>query len=402
MDKRLMPKENESFVEYSARLYRSKDELNLGNNMNIYDIIKEMTGTKLSESSVRCPATNFNQGYACREKEILENGNSAEIKKLEEKIEELDTARKKLQATKIEYNRNKTKDVRYELFYENIREAIETLPLPQFQEINDNKEACGEYLLAISDVHYNAEFDSDNNTYSRDEVKLRFEILLEKTKQIVKKNNITYLTVLNLADTIQGMLRISDVKLNDVPVVHAVVEISRLIAMFLNELSAYVRITYRHTVNSNHAQCRFLGTKASEMPSEDMEYIIGNYVADLVSKNDRIEVKLSLYDYDSFTLCGQNIISLHGHQVKNIKEVIKNFSVRHKRFYDLCFMGHFHGGQTISVGELNGNTEIIVCPSFVGSDPYSDSLMVGSKAMCKLFKIEEKVGITETYTIVLN
>ncbi|MDB2161272.1 hypothetical protein PMX22_15885 [Clostridium butyricum] len=401
MDKRLTKKEDESFVEYSARCYRLKENLNL-NNLQVYDIIKENTGTQLSESSVRCPATNFNQGYYCREKEFATNGNEIELKKLDEKIKELDIARKKMQATKVEYNRNNTKDARYELFYENVRDAIETLPLPKFDKIQIHNDNNGEYLLALSDIHYNADFESDNNCYSRDEVKLRFEILLEKTKQIVKKNKISHITVIGLGDSIQGMLRISDVKLNDVPVVHAVVEVSRLIATFLNELSKCVYITYRHTMNSNHSQCRYLGTKANEMPSEDMEYIIGNYISDLVSENKRIEVKLSLYDYDSFSLCGQNIITLHGHQIKNIKEVIKDFSVRHKRFYDLCFMGHFHGGQSLSVGELNGNTEIVVCPSFVGSDPYADKLMVGSKAMCKLFKIEENVGITETYTMVLN
>lgn len=401
MDKRLTKKEDESFVEYSARCYRLKESLNL-NNLQVYDIIKENTGTQLSESSVRCPATNFNQGYYCREKEFATNGNETELKKLDEKIKELDIARKKMQATKVEYNRNNTKDARYELFYENVRDAIETLPLPKFDKIQINNDNNGEYLLALSDIHYNADFESDNNCYSRDEVKLRFEILLEKTKQIVKKNKISHITVIGLGDSIQGMLRISDVKLNDVPVVHAVVEVSRLIATFLNELSKCVYITYRHTMNSNHSQCRYLGTKANEMPSEDMEYIIGNYISDLVSENKRIEVKLSLYDYDSFSLCGQNIITLHGHQIKNIKEVIKDFSVRHKRFYDLCFMGHFHGGQSLSVGELNGNTEIVVCPSFVGSDPYADKLMVGSKAMCKLFKIEKNVGITETYTMVLN
>lgn len=401
MDKRLTKKEDESFVEYSARCYRLKESLNL-NNLQVYDIIKENTGTQLSESSVRCPATNFNQGYYCREKEFATNGNETELKKLDEKIKELDIARKKMQATKVEYNRNNTKDARYELFYENVRDAIETLPLPKFDKIQINNENNGEYLLALSDIHYNADFESDNNCYSRDEVKLRFEILLEKTKQIVKKNNISHITVIGLGDSIQGMLRISDVKLNDVPVVHAVVEVSRLIATFLNELSKCVYVTYRHTMNSNHSQCRYLGTKANEMPSEDMEYIIGNYISDLVLENKRIEVKLSLYDYDSFSLCGQNIITLHGHQIKNIKEVIKDFSVRHKRFYDLCFMGHFHGGQSLSIGELNGNTEIVVCPSFVGSDPYADKLMVGSKAMCKLFKIEKNVGITETYTMVLN
>lgn len=84
MDKRLTKKEDESFVEYSARCYRLKENLNL-NNLQVYDIIKENTGTQLSESSVRCPATNFNQGYYCREKEFATNGNEIELKKLDEK-----------------------------------------------------------------------------------------------------------------------------------------------------------------------------------------------------------------------------------------------------------------------------------------------------------------------------
>ena len=201
MDKRLIKNENETFVEYSARCYRLKESLNLSNSQ-IYDIIKENTGTQLSESSVRCPATNFNQGYYCREKEFATNGNDVELKKLDEKIKELDIARKKMQATKVEYNRNNTKDARYELFYENIRDAIKTLPIPKFDKIQINNYNNSEYLLALSDIHYNADFESDNNCYSRDEVKLRFEILLEKTKQIVKKNKISHITVIGLGDSI--------------------------------------------------------------------------------------------------------------------------------------------------------------------------------------------------------
>ena len=75
----------------------------------------------------------------------------------------------------------------------------------------------------------------------------------------------------------------------------------------------------------------------------------------------------------------------------------------HRRFYDIAFIGHYHGGQTISTGEsVNGNTEIFVIPSIVGSDPYSDSLKVGAKSMAKMFKLEKGNGIVENYTFVLN
>ena len=60
------------------------------------------------------------------------------------------------------------------------------------------------------------------------------------------------------------MIRLSDIKMNDIPVVDSVVEISRLLATFLNELSKYTKIQYRHIMSSNHSQNRYLGTKASE------------------------------------------------------------------------------------------------------------------------------------------
>lgn len=324
------------------------------------------------------------------------------IKQIEEKTLELEKERKKLQATKIEYNRNIRKDSRFELFYENVRDSKDRLPLPNFNEILLNDYCDGQYLLSIADIHYGATFESENNSYSREEVKRRFEVLLYKTRQIIKKNEISTINIIELADTVQGLLRISDITLNDIPVVDSVVEVSRLISTFLNELSKDVNIIYRHTMASNHTQNRYLGTKASEMPSEDMEHIIGNYIKDLVSNNPRIEVVLSENDYSSFELCGQEILCLHGHQVKSIKNAIKDYSMLHKKFYDICLLAHFHAGQSMSVGELNGNTEVVVCSGFVGSDPYSDSLKMGSKGMCKLFKIEENLGITETYTIVLN
>ena len=73
-----------------------------------------------------------------------------------------------------------------------------------------------------------------------------------------------------------------------------------------------------------------------------------------------------------------------------------------RKFIDICFLGHFHGGKSFNVGELNGNTEVVIEPSFIGSDPYSDSLGLGSKGMCQLHKVEPWQGITETYRIILN
>jgi len=215
--------------------------------------------------------------------------------------------------------------------------------------------------------------------------------------------NITKLNVSSLGDDIQGLLRLSDIQLNKIPVVEAVVEISRIIATLLNEISKVTTITYRHCMSSNHSQWRPITGKA-DLVKEDMEVIIGNYIKDLVSDNDRIEVILSKTDYVTFKLAGQNIIQLHGHQCrKGVKNIVKDYSSLHREFYDIALVGHLHAGNQVSVGESdNGNTEVIIVPSLVGSDPYSDSLGCGSKSMAKLYKLEENCGITENYTIILN
>lgn len=402
MMEKIKIKENETREQFINRVYSNKFQNNM-TNKECAEVINDELGTNFQESYLRGIHVNYSKGYEdAFGKALSDREDNDLIRELEEKKQELVKERMKLQSTKIEYNRNLRKDSRFELFYENIRDAKDRLPMPKFEEILTCDGNNGEYILSLADIHYGAFFTSENNYYSREKVKGQFEILLFKLKTLIHKNRIEKIRVLELGDTIQGMLRLSDVRLNDIPVVDSVVEVSRVIATFLNELSKYVYIEYRHIMASNHSQNRYLGTKASEMPLEDMERIIGNYIKDLTFENPRVDVVLSDKDYDSFEVCGQNILSLHGHQVKGINNIIKDYSMLHRKFYDLCFVAHFHGGKQISVGEGNGNTEIIVCPSFIGSDPYSDKLKLGSKAMCKLFKIEEGMGITENYSIILN
>lgn len=48
------------------------------------------------------------------------------------------------------------------------------------------------------------------------------------------------------------------------------------------------------------------------------------------------------------------------------------------------------------------DTEVLVSPSFIGSDPYSDSIMKGAKASVKIYGFDDIYGHTETHKIILN
>lgn len=329
------------------------------------------------------------------------------VNELQQQKRELDKARYKLQAVNLESNRLLKQESRFELFYENVRDVISTLSPPEPIVVESNKyhSKNKEYMLTIADVHAGAKFEINGNRYSLDECEKRFEKLLQQVVEYIIENNIRKISVVELSDTIQGILRVSDVKLNETTVMVAVVTIARIIANFLNELSAYCEVNYYHTPHSNHSQMRPIGTKASELATEDLEYVISHYIKDILAHNQRVNVHLNDFQDEIWVnIFDYNIIALHGHTVKNIKTALKDLSAKHNKLIDYVVMGHFHNGQSVAGNERDGyDTEVLVCPSFQGTDPYAfNKLGYSSKAACKMFIFDEQHGCTGTEKFILN
>lgn len=324
------------------------------------------------------------------------------IEALEEKCRELEKQRQKLYATKTEYTRQVRQQSRFELFYENVANELSVLEVPEFiglEYSNNNKE----YILTIADIHAGAEFITETNEYSFDEISKRFNKLFNDTVEFINKHQLNYIKVLCLGDDIQGILRLSDLQLNESSVVKATVFVAKTIANFLNKLSEYCYIDYYHSPTSNHSQIRPLGTKASEIASEDVEYIICNYIKDVLENNKRISVNTNFgYEYIEIPIFNFNTIAMHGHTVKNIENALKDLTYHKKTFYTTVFLAHYHAAKMGTVGEMSDtDCEVIVCPSFIGSCPYSDKLMKGARPSCSIYGYDEKYGHTETYKIFL-
>jgi dTDP-4-dehydrorhamnose reductase len=171
----------------------------------------------------------------------------------------------------------------------------------------------------------------------------------------------------------------------------------------VNELSRYVEVAYIQPSTSNHAELRIFDTKAGNT-DENLEYIIINYITDLVRNNERITVISDLkHNFVRFNLCGYEFIAMHGHGIKSINSVLDKLSLQHRVFFDYVMLGHFHSSQVITASEgVTNNRQVMVLPSIVGSDPYSQSLMLGSKGEAKMLCFEEGKGNTITYNLILN
>lgn len=386
----------EDLHTYALRLYDNKIEYGL-NSESIAELLNKETNLKKTESAWRKFYAAMRKGI---EYAITHNSNDSDI---EDKIRELESERIKLQTEKSEYRNMLRKDSRQELFYENVAKVINKLPVPIMEY---NLESCSNkkaYVLTLADIHCGAEFEIEKNHYSFEECTRRFHKLEAEMVDYIHANKISDLKVLNLGDNVQGILRMSDLKLNQTSVVEATVIVAKLIAEFLNNLSVYCNIEYYSTPTSNHSQTRNLGSDRNGLKDEDVEFIIANYIKDVLADNKRIRCYNNFgSDFIEFTILNQNAIALHGHTVK-IDSALKDITFHNRRFYDYLFVAHLHAGkESIDGATANRDVETLLAPSFIGTCPYADGLMKASQPSCKVFVFDEVNGHTDTHKIILK
>lgn len=403
-DKDFKRGDNESEEDYQIRICSLKDSKHLTWE-DIADILNAELGYDYTESRYRRQYATYLRGYQRREQEIESEveGIDLEFSKEEEEWRK----RYGVSGGKTMYYRMLRQDGRFERFYHLIGENIKRLDPPDLlhltipDTIKQNKK---EWVMTLADLHIGACFESVNNSYSIKIAQERFERLLNETAAFCEVHNINKLNIISLGDVVQGILRISDLKLNEMAVVDAFVIAMRLIADFLNKLSAVVRIDFYQVCYSNHDQTRPLGTKASELGGEDLGKILYAYLTDTLEKNKRIKIIADpKIDYLEFNIFGFSCIALHGHQIKTATTLYKDLASRHHKFYDYIFVGHTHSMKNFVNAECNTyDAETLVSSSFIGSDPYADKLMVGSKAAVMIHEFEAVKGRVASYKIILN
>jgi hypothetical protein len=340
------------------------------------------------------------------EKDKTKNITSSDVlTELDIKKMEIQKEKEKNRTIKLELNKMLRQDARFEMFLDEIRDSISRINPPKFATIETNEFGDKVGILGISDAHFGKIFKSYNNEYSMQIFKDRMELLLSDTVDWIKDNKISHLHLINAGDSIEGLLRISGIRALETGVIDGVIEFSNYMAEWINALSQWIPLTYHHVMSSNHSECRFLGTKAGQFPDEDLEKVIIHYIRDVLRGNSRINVPIYDTEFCVFNIYGKNIVVIHGHQLRSVKktDAIKHIQGLLGITVDLLISGHLHHEENITIGENeNGNVKIIMLPSIMGSDEFSDDIFTGSKSGATLIKFDEKKKGLSTTEIILN
>lgn len=396
---------DESEDQYIYRICNMKEDHDWTWN-NVAEILNNELDHDYDESCYRKKYQYFTR---------MMNANKAKFMDIQGQIDALETEkdavrkeRMKLQTVNLERNRLDRAEARSEMWYENVGQYVKRLEAPEevtwLSPSSSYRDNGKMYVQCISDMHYGAEFVSQQNTFSPEILSDRMFQLFLQTVNFVANHNVEQLTVVNLGDTIQGLIHLSDIKLNSSSIVKAAVEASYLIATYLNSLSAYTLIDYYQVPTANHTQLRVFSQKRDAMPEEDLEFLIISYIHDLLKDNNRVVVHMNDDHAQllSFDISDFHFVAMHGHRVKNVSTALDDVESLTNRRVDYLLLGHFHNGYSMSVGQCDTHDkEILVAPSIMGSDPYADSLFKGSKAASVIYGFNSN-GHVSTDKIVLN
>lgn len=387
--------------------------LRLGENLITYDItwtqaaklLNEECEEEYSESRWR---KRYNSYLEWKPIILSKYANNEVVQEVRDATIEQQKERIKLQSEKIEYNKMIREQSRAELLEEKIIESVNNRPTIFVPDIYIKKNnAKRDFLLGIADMHTGVEFCLRGwegeilNEYSPEIMEKRMWKLLEEFVAINDDQKINHVTVTNLGDSIDGILRMSQLMSLKLGVTDSSIFFAEFISNWLNELSKHCVVDY-YSIFGNHDQMRMLSGKRDEFPHENAQ----KWITKLIEANLKDNKNITINNRNEFMyidILGTKILGVHGENERNLENSIKDYMLTYNKPVHLLLSGHLHHSHEKTIG-MSGvqDIEYVQLPALIGIDDYSLKLKKTSNAGAKTMIIQEGLGRTVTYNIKLK
>lgn len=249
-------------------------------------------------------------------------------------------------------------------------------------------------ILNLSDWHYGIEINNYWNQYSIDEARKRINHILQETMTYCVNNKVSKLHVLNIGDLISGRIH-SDIRIdNQEDVITQIIEVSEIMAEFLDELSKIVTVEF-HTVSDNHS--RIEPNKKESLDLESLHRIVPWFVNTRLADNKNITICDNKYDGDIavFDCDGWTVAMAHGNK-DTISNITSHLSLMTGEHIDLICTAHMHH---FACDEVN-QCLVVSNPSLMGTDTYAKNKRLTSRPAQTLILVGKKAPIESIYYIV--
>lgn len=365
----LIKRPEETELEYKKRIYLYRDLYDLTWN-DIADVINNELNYSYSADKYR------KESYKILDKQ------ASQLLQAEDKIFEYKKERVKLNDQRLQINALTRLVAREETFKEIAIEAASNISKNKIFDVPKNinvKNTEKKAILCIGDWHYGLDVDLFYNTYSVDIAVERITTLLNTVLIHLQEHSIDDLYVINLGDMISGRIHLPLRINNRIDTVQQTIEISEILAEFLNVLSEHTNVNYI-SVSDNHS--RVEPNKKESLQTESFARIIDWFLEERLSNNKNIHFIENTFseDFAIFNVFDHCVVAIHGDKdpQRGIVDRLNSYLQGH---IDLLISAHRHH----FTADENNFTEFYCNGSLIGQDQYSSDLRLNSKPSQLLF-----------------
>lgn len=326
----------------------------------------------------------------------IENMDSDEVEKLNEKIFELKKERRKSLDLNNMINKKINEQSRHENMLECARDIASQFELdkPLLSNPPVIKSGYKEGLLLLSDWHVGLECQNHWNKYDSDIAKERLSFLKQRVIDICLHNNVNKLNVCCLGDLVSGIIH-NNLRLeNREDVVKQSILVVEMISELLTSLSTLFKIDFYYVVG-NHG--RISANRNDSLDKENFGYFILEMIKYRCANLNGLTIHENVIDDEiiTFDIFDDKIVATHGNNFGNLNTYIPKLTSMLGYVPDYVCVGHLHQ----HVEKTYGNTELIVNPSFSGVDSYAKNYGLTGKVGQKLMVFSKEYGKECTYNI---
>ena len=262
-------------------------------------------------------------------------------------------------------------------------------------------------VLCIADCHFGAEWIVRGlrgeilNRYNPEVFAERMDDLLLQVRDIIDRESISDVQLLLCGDSLDGMLRPSQLMKLRWGVIESCMRFSEHMAQWIAALSQYATVSVCG-VDGNHTETRSLNSKRGDFPGENLEKVIFWFLAERLKDVPGVLVDSVTEQQKHLTVQGFSILLTHGTDIKSLENAAKQTMLLYGESIDYLICGHKHREQEYVSGYTDqGNAVVIRVPSLCGMDEYAQRLGYGGRPGALAMVLEAGYGRRCIYPISL-